>query len=523
MNKVNIYIKTIFFIMFFTLVQSALIAQVIHVDKVVNIGLPINSAGADYASSFTADGKILVFNSKRGSSTYQHIYISYFENGAWTNPLPLNAINSKYNDYDPFITPDGEYIFFSSDRDGSFEMPADINGKIKVSADIYVSKNINGRWDAPIKLPGTINTVIHERMPSLSTDFKTIFYTSVPFGDLIQIGNEFRFSDVSKARIMKADYIDGEFINPMPLPAPVNVNAQDAGLVPSVDGKGFFFSSTRTGGFGGWDLYYVKYENGVFGVPINLGSEINSPQNELNLSLINDSIYFCSNRGGGYGSYDIYTAKISVEQDALKIIVRDKKTKKPLQVEMQISTKIKESDDKISTHEIKKRTDAKGEAIVKYNPKVKTLDAAINEEGYLPLFETIDIASVKGKAQIFELAPIEKEASFDIHSIYFDFESAKIKPESYPYLDAFSEYLKKHVTMRFEIIGHTDLHGSDEFNDKLSVDRAKSVKEYLVNKGLDKEKFTIKGLGKRQPIVPQLGPDEVDEKNRRTEFKLLEK
>jgi outer membrane protein OmpA-like peptidoglycan-associated protein len=511
MIKVNIYIRKIFFIFLFMMLYSNIMAQVIHVDKVMNIGQPINSAGDDFAPSFTADGKTLVFNSRRGGSGYQHIYISYFENGAWSNPAPVNTINSRYTDESPFITPDGEYIFFSSDRDGSIELSNNGSGQIRVSFDLYVSKYVNGRWDSPIKVPGTVNTSSHERTPSLSPDTTALYYTSMPFGD------------VSRARIMKAEFRDGEFINPQPFPAPVNIGAQETGLVPSVDGKGFFFSSTRKGGFGGWDLYYVKYENGIFGEPINLGTEINSPKNEINLSVINDSIYFCSNREGGYGLYDIYTAKISVEQDALKIIVRDKKTKKPLQVELQISTKVKESDNKVTTHEVKKKTDAKGEAILKYNPEVKDIDASINEEGYLPLFETIEIAKVKGKAQIFELAPIEKEASFDIHSIYFDYNSAKLKPESYPYLDAFGEYLKKHLTMRFEIIGHTDLHGPDDFNDKLSLERAKSVKDYLAGKGLDENRFTVKGFGKRKPIIPQLGPDEVDEKNRRTEFKLLEK
>ena len=509
MIKINFYIRKLFFIIMFIVFQTNVMAQVIHVDKVNNISRPINSAGADFAPSFTADGKTLVFNSKRDGSSYQHIYISRFENGAWIDPIPLDSINSKYSDESPYITPDGEFIFFSSDRDGSFEMPRDISGRIRVSFDLYVSKNINGRWDTPIKVPGDVNTSSQERTPSLSLATSTLYYTSMPFGD------------ISKAHIMKADFREGVFINPEPLPAPVNSNSQDTCLVPSLDGKGFYFSSRREGGYGGWDLYYVKYENGTFGHPVNLGPEINSAQNELNLSLIGDSIYFCSDRAGGYGSYDIYTAKISVEQDALKIIVRDKKIKKPLQVELQLSTKVKENDE-TTTHELKKRTDEKGEATVKYNPKVKNLDVSINEEGYLPVFETIDIDRVKGKPQIFELSKIEKEASFDIHSIYFDFESAKIKPESYPYLDAFAEYLKKHETMRFEIIGHTDLHGTDEFNDKLSLERAASVRNYLTGKGLDEKRFAVKGLGKRQPVIPKLGPD-FDEKNRRTEFKLLEK
>ena len=163
-----------------------------------------------------------------------------------------------------------------------------------------------------------------------------------------------------------------------------------------------------------------------------------------------------------------------------------------------------------------------GKAIVKHKPQVSKLDFIINEKGYLPLFKSIDIPSLKGKPKILELIPIEEEASFDIHEIYFDFESAKIKPESYPYLNALADYLKRNPSMKFEIIGHTDLHGTHEFNNKLSLARANSVKNYLIARGLDKNRFTVKGAGKTQPKVPEIGPG-FDEMNRRTEFKLKEK
>lgn len=510
MRYLNQYRKILLFIFILLLSYSGIQGQVVHVDKVVNIGQPINTANADFAPSFTSDGKVLVFNSKRAGSRYQDIYISYLENGYWTDPVPVYSINSAYNDESPYITPDGAYIFFSSDRDGSYEMLANTSGQIKVSFDIYISKNINGQWDRPIQLPGDVNTVHHERTPSLSLDLQTIFYTSMPFGD------------ISRARIVKAEYRDGRFVNPIALPSPVNVNAQDTGLVPSLDGKGYFFSSRRPGGFGGWDIYFVKYDNNVFGNPVNLGDKINSEGNEINLTLIGESIFFCSDRAGGYGSYDVYTSEITVEDDTLKIIVRDKKTKKPLQVEMKLSAKVRDRKNGEKEYKITKKTDGKGEAVVKHKPQVKDLDVEINEDGYLPLFESFNIPALKGRAKVLELAPIEKEASFDIHSIYFDFESSKIKPESFPYLDSLAGYLKKYPTMKFEIIGHTDLHGTDEFNDRLSLERAESVRDYLVGKGLDEKRFTIKGKGKRQPIIPQLGP-EFDEKNRRTEFKLLEK
>ncbi|MBN2039295.1 MAG: PD40 domain-containing protein [Spirochaetes bacterium] len=502
------YLRLLYIVLLLFIFSPLLSAQVVHVDKVINIGPPINTADDDFAPSFTADGKTMVFNSKRGSR-YQDIYISYFEGDAWTDPVPLTELNSPYTDESPYITSDGAFIFFSSDRDGSFETRDPSTGRIKISFDIYVSENVEGKWRNPIKVPGKINTAAHERSPSFSYKTMCLYYTRLPFGDW------------NKARIMKADYVDGDFINPVELPAPVNIGAMDAGLIPSPDGKGFFFSSGRPGGYGGWDIYYADYYDGIFGEPVNLGDKINSPQNEINISVIEDYVYFCSNREGGQGRYDVYTSKIVVVNDKLRISVLDKKTGKPMQVEVDISTRIKEGE-KQNTYSVKKRTDENGKAVLKYQPEVKDLDIAVNEEGYLPFFEKINILSLKNDALILELVPIEKEASFDIHSIYFDFESAKIKPESYLYLNAFVGYMKKHKTMKFEIIGHTDLHGSDAFNDKLSLDRAVSVKNYLAGKGIDGTRLSVRGAGKRKPIIPQIG-SEFDEKNRRTEFKLLEK
>ncbi len=71
-----------------------------------------------------------------------------------------------------------------------------------------------------------------------------------------------------------------------------------------------------------------------------------------------------------------------------------------------------------------------------------------------------------------------------------------------------------------EIVGHTDLHGTDEYNNQLSLKRADAVKNYLVEKGLDPKRFKIYGAGKTQPVVNQIGKG-FDELNRRTEFKIL--
>ncbi len=508
-NRSKIFITAFFLLVICLLMIPNMYSREKNKTGIRNIGPPINTKYDEFAPSLTADGKTMVFNSK-SQGKYLDIFICYYEEGEWTEPELLPRLNSKYSDESPYITPDGSFIFFSSDRDGSLEIPRDKQGKVRVSFDLYLSKNIKGFWDYPIKIPGNVNTIHHERSPCLSPDSKTLFYSDWPFGE------------IKKSRIMKADYHNGEFINPVALPAPVNVGGQEAGIVPSQDGKGYYFSSMRPGGYGGWDIYYVTYRKDKFGIPVNQGHEINTDANEMYLSLIGKTMYFCSNRDGGYGRYDIYISGIPEDPEKQKqivIVVKDKKTKKPLTVDVDISTKIKNSRKKKVINEIKKKTGKNGKAIVKRNPKVKKLDIIVKEKGYLPHFKTVEILSLKGKPIIVELVPIEEDESFDIQEINFDFESAKIKKESYPYLNALADYLKQNPALKFEIIGHTDLHGTNRFNYRLSLARANAVKKYLIARGLDAKRFTVKGAGKSQPRIRKKGL-EFDEKNRRTEFKL---
>ena len=104
-------------------ISAILVAQVLplQVDKIVNMGPEINTPFDDFAPSFTADGNTMVFNSKRLGEPYQNIYICRREGGRWTEARAIAEINSPYNDETPFITPDGAFIFFASDRDGSLE------------------------------------------------------------------------------------------------------------------------------------------------------------------------------------------------------------------------------------------------------------------------------------------------------------------------------------------------------------------------------------------------------------------
>ncbi|MEK8031644.1 OmpA family protein [Ideonella sp. DXS29W] len=103
--------------------------------------------------------------------------------------------------------------------------------------------------------------------------------------------------------------------------------------------------------------------------------------------------------------------------------------------------------------------------------------------------------------------------------ISFDTGRADIKPELRPVLDQFAQGLDQ--TMNVRIVGHTDATGSDAINDPLSVDRARSVREYLEARGVGEQRIDVSGVGSRQPIADNATPD-GRARNRRVEIFLRE-
>lgn len=107
-------------------------------------------------------------------------------------------------------------------------------------------------------------------------------------------------------------------------------------------------------------------------------------------------------------------------------------------------------------------------------------------------------------------------------NVYFETDKAKIQPISYSLLDEIAEVLQENEDIRkVEVAGHTDKRGTAKHNKKLSQDRAQSVIEYLVKKGVARERLVAQGYGYDKPLVPD-ETKENRERNRRVEFHILE-
>ena len=468
-------------------------------DRFTGIPGVVNTAGVEFGPSFTRDGRFMVFSAGRGRR-YQDLYSAELIDGRWQKVRALTLLNSPFNDETASLSPDGNLIFFASDRDGSMELPKDEHGRIRVSYDLYWSRRTAQGWTRPSRLPGSVNTPHHERTPSFDAANKILYYSSWHFGSLAQ------------ARIMRADLVNGAFVNARPLPPHVNLGFRETAPVVSLFQSGLVFSSQRPGGFGGFDLYFTSYENGVYGNPVNLGAEVNSPHNEFFFSRIGTSLYFCSDRPGGRGRYDILARGIPSKK-TLVLRTIDAETKKPIASRVIVSGQLPAG----PPFETEHRSDPQGRIETSVESGATRLALRAESPGYLPLATP---ASGRAPEQVLKLVPVKKDGSFEIRAVRFDFDSARIKPNSFPYLDALALYLSRNPGDRYEIVGHTDLHGSADLNLKLSRKRAQAVRAYLIKRGLPKGRFDVAGAGMSRPIVEKKGAPH-DAINRRTEFRRL--
>jgi outer membrane protein OmpA-like peptidoglycan-associated protein len=120
-----------------------------------------------------------------------------------------------------------------------------------------------------------------------------------------------------------------------------------------------------------------------------------------------------------------------------------------------------------------------------------------------------------------EVGLLRKKMVFTFRNILFDFNKATLRPESYPVLDSIAQVLKENPTVVVEIGGHTDTRGSFRYNLRLSQARANSVREYLLQKGIEPNRLIAKGYGEMRPLVKPERTEADYQKNRRVEFRIL--
>ncbi len=208
---------------------------------------------------------------------------------------------------------------------------------------------------------------------------------------------------------------------------------------------------------------------------------------------------------------DISLTKIGVAQATLTGKVSDAKTGNPLLAQI---TFLETNIPKVTTNPTT--------GIYKVTVPPATYSVKVEAEDYIMESAPVVLAKDETKIQNFSLKPVPKVGErIVLKGIYFDFNSAVIKPTSYPVLDDAAKVLKAKPKMRVEISGHTDSIGSDSYNQKLSYQRANAVKDYLMRyHNIESLRLIVVGYGESQPIADNRTKAGRD-LNRRIEFKIL--
>jgi len=470
------------------------------------LGKPIYSTAGEYSPSVSADGKTLVFQSNRLDKRSWLLFITYLTPSGWTEPKPLENINSGSFDGTPFLTYDQNHLLISSRRPGGLGQ-----------TDIWISRRRGMTWETPVNLGAPINSAAYDGFASMTADGKTLYfqrYAGRESGcDMDYLNNTLMYSEKK----------DGRWSEPKPLPEPINTEYCETDPVILADGRTLIFSSNRPGGFGGFDLYKSeRQQDGTWSEPVNLGSFINTKRHDQTVSIpaSGDIMYFTS---GEPEHGDLYWVPIPPGIRPMPVVtvtgqVLDADSLNPIMARI---TAIDTRSGVDTT--VVYSNDGDGKYMVILNAG-QTYDISVTAEGYTFYSTHFDLTGLLAYQAVEEDIFLERIAAgvqITLNNIYFEFNKYRLLDESQYELNRVIELMNEYPGMTVEIAGHTDSIASETYNLELSGKRAGAVVDYLVSHGIGKPRLTPRGYGEGEPVADN-GTEEGRQKNRRVEFRIIE-
>jgi len=472
----------------------------------------------EYFPSLSIDGKRMIFT-RRVAGENEDFYMSDLaENGTWGPAIPLEGVNTIFDEGAQSITADGKYLVFTV-----CNRPEGAG-----SCDLVFSERKSGGWTKPQSLGQAINTAAYEAQPSISPDGQLLFFTSSRAGGQ---GKEDLY--------VSGRLPGGDWSAPVNLGPTINTSGKDQYPFWSADGKSLFFTSDGHPGMGGEDLFrtVLKADNS-WASPVNLGYPINTPADETNLFIgLNGSTAYFSKRevepATGKSDVDIYQFELPEDirpapTTYLLATVVDAVSGDPLLATARLRPLAGDSPDKMLT------TDQTGEVLTML-PAGQDYALTVEREGYLFYSDRFALADGLLTDEPFRLTvalqPVteavtsnngpEEDGSTAFKNVLFETGSATLLPVSGQELDRLVDVLAQAKDLRVEIAGHTDNVGTETDNLRLSEARAVSVRQYLIDVGVTAERISTKGYGESRPVAAN-DTEEGRAKNRRTTFRLLE-
>jgi len=490
--------------------------------KVENMGAIINTPLSELRPTISADGNLLFFirendpnntnyNSVRNS---QDIWFSMRDSfGVWSEAVHLGyPLNTTFYNSVFWISPDNNRILIR----GAF-----INGDYAGNGVSMCWLQEDGYWSKPEALM-IKNYVKYDRGirsgAMMAHDGKTLLlYMSPDKGSPI---NDLFVSFLQP---------NGTWSEPKSLGKKINLPNNDE-MTPylAADGETLYFSSDRAGGLGDNDIWMCKRLDNSWqkwSDPVNLGSPINTPEWDAFFTLDAGGEYaYLTNSEDGFGESDIVKVKLLEKERPKPIVlvsgnVYNAKTKQPLCASLLYETL---PDGVEAGNGISSAIDGSFKIVLPYDKNYlirATADKFFAQSENLNLDSLVKVGYKEIHKDLY-LVPIEIGQIVRLNNVFFDFDKWDLRPESFVELDRVVKLLKENPAIEIEMSAHTDSYGSDEYNFKLSDNRARSVMEYILSKGIAINRIISHGYGETVPVAANDTP-ENRQLNRRVEFKIL--
>jgi peptidoglycan-associated lipoprotein len=492
--------------------------------KVYNID-KLNTEDAEYSPYFYNDK--LYFTSSRGADKmhaatntgftdiYEYIFdgTDKFSGQARRLPEEINSVDA--HEASCVFTDNGKTIIFSRGNNGSKKGAKDVQ--------IYMSKiGDDGKWSEAVPIEAINDVNAWNSCPALSKDGKTLYFSS-------NRENGYGGADIYKS-VLDAN---GVWSTPVNMGAPINTKGSE--WFPYVSPEGvFYFSSDGHPTLGAMDLFRVKTVDGK-AVVENLGTPTNTSYDDFAIFYKDSTIgYFTSNRPGGKGDDDIYEfldeSKIKFAHYILDLTSVYKRDSAETILDQTTVKIVSDKGDTIATVS----TDSVGKYKKELEPGMYKLVAS--KDGYLTDTKDVTLSKVSneqlkaGDNDIITSVKVElkkkivdstgTEPEWVVHNIYYDYDKADIRPDAAIELNKLVEFLKLNPDIRIELGSHTDERGSDKYNLALSQRRAQSAVNYIISKGISKDKITAKGYGESKLKIKNAQTEEEHQINRRTTFRI---
>ncbi len=414
-------------------------------------------------ATLSADGRSMIFAKANDGSASGHnevnLFFTRYRNGEWLEPRPLSINDPDAWDSTPALSPDGQTLYFSSDREGGF-------GK----TDLYVAKlNRRGRWVDVRNLGPDINTHGNEQFPFISED-GTLYFASDGHPGL------------GKLDIFKSHREGGRTIVEN-LGTPMNSHSDDFGFFEFDLTRGFF-ASNRKGGKGDDDIYtFVNDDPDLKIVNYFLaGRTVTLDEDGKEIALSNSKVILAGEDGS-------ILDEIFTEEDG--------------KFEFRVYT---EEDYNLI---------AEREEYFTTRKEFTTVGRSIRKDTLTQFITRVDF-----KTDVM-LDKIVLEKAIVLNNIYYDLNKWNIRLDAAEVLDSLVMIMEDNPDIFIELGSHTDARADDQYNMELSFKRAQSAVDYIISQGVDGNRISARGYGESQLIVRNALTEEQHQRNRRTEFKVL--